>query len=301
MASDVILHHYPTSPFSEKVRLLLGLKGLDWAGVVQPVIMPKPELTALTGGYRRIPVMQIGADVFCDSAVIMAEIERRFPDPPVAQAADFAVAAFADRLLFQPTVALVFGAIGGAMDPAFAKDREALSGRPFDAAAMKAAGPAALAQYRAALAAIEEGLSGRDFLGGSAPSLADLSLYMDVWFFGAFAPEPFAQATGDLPLVSAWRERIGAIGHGRPAEMSREAALEVARAAKPVAGGGVDDPLGLEPGAAVAVAADDYGRDPIRGRLAALDARRVTLIREDPRVGEVSVTFPRAGFVVTRG
>ncbi|HWF00453.1 MAG TPA: glutathione S-transferase family protein [Caulobacteraceae bacterium] len=301
MAASVILHHYPTSPFSEKVRLVLGLKGLDWAAVVQPVIMPKPELTALTGGYRRIPVMQIGADVFCDSAVIIDEIERRFPDPPVARPGDFAVAAFADRMLFQPTVALVFGALGAAVDPAFAKDREALSGRQFDAAAMKAAGPFALAQYRAALAAIEDGLAGGDFLGGAAACLADISLYMDVWFYAAFAPEPFGAAVKGFAQVQAWRARVAAIGHGRSSEMSREAALDIARDARPVVSGEVDDPLGLEAGDAVSVAADDYGRDPIRGRLAALDARRVTLLREDSRVGEVSVTFPRAGFVVTAG
>jgi glutathione S-transferase len=48
--TDIILHHYDTSPYSEKVRTGLGLKGLAWASVELPVIMPKPNLTALTGG-----------------------------------------------------------------------------------------------------------------------------------------------------------------------------------------------------------------------------------------------------------
>src|SRR5271165_1090127 len=61
--TDIILHHYETSPYSEKVRLGLGLKGLAWASVEIPVIMPKPDLTALTGGYRKTPVLQIGADI----------------------------------------------------------------------------------------------------------------------------------------------------------------------------------------------------------------------------------------------
>ncbi len=51
--TDMILHHYETSPYAEKVRLGLGLKGLAWASVEIPVIMPKPDLTALTGGYRQ--------------------------------------------------------------------------------------------------------------------------------------------------------------------------------------------------------------------------------------------------------
>ena len=79
--TDIILHHYDTSPYAEKVRTGLGLKGLAWASVELPVIMPKPNLTALTGGYRKTPVLQIGADIYCDSQLIMRELERRYPTP----------------------------------------------------------------------------------------------------------------------------------------------------------------------------------------------------------------------------
>ena len=41
---------------------MLGFKGLAWKSVEQPPILPKPDLTPLTGGYRRIPVLQEGAD-----------------------------------------------------------------------------------------------------------------------------------------------------------------------------------------------------------------------------------------------
>ena len=81
MTDIIILHHYDISPYSEKVRLGLGLKGLAWASVEIPVIMPKPDLTALTGGYRKAPVLQIGADIYCDSQLIMRELERRHPSP----------------------------------------------------------------------------------------------------------------------------------------------------------------------------------------------------------------------------
>jgi glutathione S-transferase len=74
-ATDLVLHHYPRSPFAEKVRIAFGLKGLHWHSVIQPRIAPKPELVALTGGYRRIPVLQIGADIYCDTRRILAELE----------------------------------------------------------------------------------------------------------------------------------------------------------------------------------------------------------------------------------
>jgi len=55
--SELILHHYPNSPFAEKIRLILGHKKLPWKSVFIPMIMPKPDLTALTGGYRKTPVL----------------------------------------------------------------------------------------------------------------------------------------------------------------------------------------------------------------------------------------------------
>ena len=109
--TDIILHHYETSPYSEKVRLGLGLKGLTWASVEIPVIMPKPDLTALTGGYRKTPVLQIGADIYCDSQLIMRELERRHPIPsfyPAGRGAADALAWWAEKTMFSPVVGIAF-------------------------------------------------------------------------------------------------------------------------------------------------------------------------------------------------
>ncbi|MFY0581597.1 glutathione S-transferase N-terminal domain-containing protein [Cystobacter fuscus] len=78
---QLILHHYPSSPFSEKIRAILGFKGLRWSSVVIPVIMPKPDVVALTGGYRKTPFLQIGSDIYCDSALIADVLERLAPTP----------------------------------------------------------------------------------------------------------------------------------------------------------------------------------------------------------------------------
>ena len=73
--TDIILHHYLMSTFSEKVRLALGLKGLSYREVITPPVMPKPDLLPLTGGYRRAPVLQVGADVYCDTQLILRTLE----------------------------------------------------------------------------------------------------------------------------------------------------------------------------------------------------------------------------------
>ena len=110
--SELILHHYPTSPFAEKVRLLLGFKQLSWRSVMIPAVMPKPDLTALTGGYRKTPVLQIGADIYCDTALIARRLEAEkatptlFPDACSGVAATFAQ--WVDAVVFQHAVSLVF-------------------------------------------------------------------------------------------------------------------------------------------------------------------------------------------------
>lgn len=153
---DLLLHQYGSSPFAEKVRVCLGIKGLDWAAVDQPVIMPKPELVPLTGGYRRIPVLQVGADVYCDSMLIVRELERRFPEPTLFPAGDrglgAATALWTDRAMFQAAVAVVFGGLGDKVPEGFIRDREALSGRAFDVAAMRAGVPNSTAQLQALVA-----------------------------------------------------------------------------------------------------------------------------------------------------
>ena len=79
--TPLILHHYDFSNYAEKARLASGYKGLDWRACTIPPVAPKPDLTPLTGGYRRTPVLQIGADIFCDTHLILRELERRQPEP----------------------------------------------------------------------------------------------------------------------------------------------------------------------------------------------------------------------------
>ena len=301
-AREIILHHYDASPFSEKVRLMFGVKGLAWRSVITPNMMPKPDLVPLTGGYRRAPVMQIGADIFCDTQVMLAEIERRYPSASAKGGMPWAVNLWADRPFFQTTVPIIFGEIGDRVPRAFIEDREKPSGRPFDVAAMKAASAPMRGQWRAQAAWIDNALkdSGGPFLRGEQPGLADAAAYMNVWFLAGAVPQVATELLAELDHLQAWRTRMTAIGHGRRSEMTGAEALEVARLATPETRTDHDahDPLGLEPGAAVSVSADDYGRDPVAGKLVAATPERVVIGREDATLGELNVHFPRVGYVV---
>jgi glutathione S-transferase len=305
MTDIIILHHYDISPYSEKVRLGLGLKGLAWASVEIPVIMPKPDLTALTGSYRKTPVLQIGADIYCDSQLIMRELERRHPRPsfyPAGRGAADALAWWAEKTMFSPVAGLLFAKKPEVLPKGFLEDRAKFSGRNIDPVTMAAAVPYLLDQLRAHLQWLDQMMAdGRSFLQGGAAGLADLAAYHPIWFlqrnFG-----PAAAPLGGFPRLLSWAERVAAIGHGDPRPMTPQDALAVARVASSSAIAAADpaDPVGRRPGQRVTVTPDDTGRDPVVGELVASGADEIVIKRNDPAVGEVCVHFPRAGFAVAR-
>ena len=240
------------------MRLLFGLKGLTWRSAIIPSLMPKPDYTPLTGGYRRTPSLQIGADVYCDTQIILAEVERRWPTPPAVRGGlDWAINLWADRQFFGATVPIIFGEYGDKVGDDFIKDREAMSGRPFDVAAMKAATGPMKGQWRGQAAWLEDQLAatGTGWLAGDTAGLADIAAYMNVWFLGSFLPGSVEALTPGMPLIGDWAARVKAIGHGDRHEIDPRDALAIAKAAAPAGSLTHDaaDPLGLSPGDKVVV------------------------------------------------
>jgi glutathione S-transferase len=311
MSHPIILHHFDRSPFSEKIRVIFGFKGLSWNSVRIPPIMPKPDLMPLTGGYRRTPVVKIGADVFCDTQIIIHEIERRFSSPTLfpsgTTGVSWALGSWTDRAFFQNTVNLVFGTLGPKVPQKFIEDRSRLRGGKFDLDKMRAALPQMRDQMRAHLGWIETQLGdGRKWLLGDF-SLADVSAYMNVWYARSNLAAKEDQALAgvnrifaNLKQVAAWESRVREIGHGLREEMSAEDALVLAAKAAPetVAQNDPDDPNGRKVGDQVFVAPDDYGRDEVGGEIVSLSPQHIAILRVDERVGEIVFHFPRAGFHV---
>lgn len=297
--TDIILHHYEMSPFSELLRLALGMKGLAWKSVIIPNIAPKPDLTPLTGGYRKTPVLQVGANIYCDTAMAIEAIEALKPEPsfypaPLGRAGAF-IAAWASGPMFFPAVGAAMGPVADMLPREFWEDRKALFGLDKDRFVPMA--PHMTAQFGASLAKLEDSLSdGRAFVGGAAPGYADLALYLDVWFQKRFAPEPAVLVP--FPLINAWTARVAEIGHGTFTEISGEEAITIAKAAAPVIVEDVDGASGFAIGQAVTVRTEDPGADPVAGKLVRLTHREVAVERSDPQVGTVCVHFPRLGQII---
>lgn len=79
----MILYHFPGCPYSERVEILLNLKGLDGAieDIELDISKPRPDwLLDKTGGITALPVLDCGTQVIRESAVILRFVDSRFPE-----------------------------------------------------------------------------------------------------------------------------------------------------------------------------------------------------------------------------
>jgi glutathione S-transferase len=302
--SDIILHHYPSSPFSEKVRLVFGYKKLAWKSVIIPAIMPKPNVVALTGGYRRTPFLQIGADIYCDTALICEVIERIAPTPSLypahVEGLARTLAQWADSTLFWTVIPYVFQPAGvpdilGSLSPeqmkAFLADRTA-----FRSTQPRMAGPEATGGVTEYLRRLDNMLAdGKHYLLSEEPTIADFAVYHCIWFLQR--AKAFAGILDRTPALKSWAGRMAEIGHHRHEEMDAARALEVACDSRPAASDAAFfDVHGAAPGDRVAIMPTDYGLDPVEGELVQSTINEFAVRRTDPQAGTVVVHFPRIGF-----
>jgi len=307
--TEPVLHHYPVSPYAEKARLMLGFKRLAWRSVQIPLFMPKPDVVALTGGYRRTPILQVGADIYCDTALIARVLERIKSSPSFYPQGDTyavqAAAQFADTSLFWNTVPVGFTP-GTGMMKVFFKDAtpEYLAAFGKDRSAYRAnsrRGPAyeCKANLVGLLARIETQLA-TPFLFGDQPCYADFSLYHALW--PLWLPQDTRALLAPHPRTLAFMERMTAFGHGKPTEISSGDAIQLANSSKPEA---VKNPVALETngialGAQASVMPVDTGLDPVVGELLTASADEIVIRRTDARAGTVQVHFPRFGYQINK-
>ena len=309
--SNIILHHYATSPFAEKTRLILGYKAISWQSVLIPQIMPKPDVVALTGGYRRTPFMQIGADIYCDTALIAEKLEQQFPTPSlypqgVPRGLVDTVAQWADTTLFWQaaigyafqgkSMPFIFAGVPPEVAKAFATDRAAMRAGAPRVPAAESAGA-----LRVFLQRLDSMLATQQFLLSSTPSLADFSAYHPLWFVRRI--EPIAAILAGVKNVLPWMDRMAAIGHGTIAKLSSTEAIAIATTAGSRAESGDapwQDEHGIDRGTQVAITPLDYAFNAVVGELVLSTSNELAIKRTDERAGEVVVHFPRVGYKLER-
>ena len=309
--AEIILHHYAQSPFSQKVRSYLGFKGLGWRSHIVPWVPPRNELSILTGGNRRIPVVQVGADILCDSTLILRTLEQLHPSPPISRLADTLIHPLAR--LWEPRQMIYLGAVrflsredvGGmfaddAERTAFLKDRIGFMAPASDITKNGEFAPTAGAHVKLHANWLNNllGTSGA-FLGGERPSLADFSAFHGFWWLRPGSAK--ADLLSPLDALWPWVDRMERLAGGaKPRSINSAGALALAHASQPA----IDLPHAPNPGdpplgARISVAPDDYGKDPSTGDLVSIGPDHVVLRRETLEAGVVHVHFPRWGYRVT--
>ncbi len=301
--TGIILHSYDASPFTQKALRMLGLKRLAWRAVTTPMMPPKPELMALTGGYRGTPVMQIGADLYIDTQLIARELEARFPSPTLFPGDDpglsYALVKWADAF-FRTGLRLTIGMTASAWPEEFRNDRRGVfPDIDFQAASQDL--PHHLSQLRAHAGFLDMQLAdGRRFLSGDAPGLVDIQAFSVPWF-----ARPYMPVVNDLwaafTRMQAWEQRVADLGEGTRTPINAEDAFAEARAARRDTAVNVDpaDAQKLQAGMQVEVQPDDSVRGAVRGSVVIATVNEIAVRRHHEWCGEVVVHFPRLGYRVT--
>jgi len=272
--------------------------------------MPKPDLMALTGGYRKTPVLQVGADIYCDTSLICRLIDRLFPNKPVysnEQMATIGAAAhWTDTFLFKVSVAVAFQpkALAGsdlfsdqATAEAFTADRADFSkGSTALGIELAIAEPHWLLHMRR----LDNQLSTADFLGGDAPNILDFSTYHCCWF--VYKNDVLKADLDEFPALLKWMHAMQAFGQGDAVAMTGQQAVDIANsseiATEPKLVTIAAEQLSL--GDMVEVMPIDYGFQPTRGELLVASMEEIVVRRLDQRAGHVAVHFPRLGFQVNK-
>lgn len=285
--------------------------------------LPRPELSELLGvSYRRIPVLAIGNDVYCDTSLICYALERRFPAeagygtifPPgnKAKAHTGMIKAFAqsyERALFPLGAALL---PWQKFQPSFVKDREDFNSMHINRQVMVARQPHVESILSSNLALLEEQLSdGREWLFDTElPSLADISVYFIYswiqlfWKKGLFDTQKFPKSLEWISRCAEFLEHKRAIGT-KTSELSGDDAAKLVASSiyEPYDVVGFDEieakRLDMQAGRRVAIAPDDSGKKhPTLGKLVALNREEFVLETIGSTGSVIRCHFPRLGFSI---
>jgi glutathione S-transferase len=279
------------------------MAGIQWGSVTVPSLPPRPLLDAFFAGYRRIPVLQIGAHFYCDSALafdVLAEVSDRLTPTRRLSATEELLRQHAEERIFFAVIAAaspisVLRLLAQDLGPfglfRFLKDRSLMmKGSTIEKLSRRAA-TQLISDFVAQLDSL---LKHNPFLAGATPGYLDLCCYHPLWMASVINRE----ATSELPpLVQGWMRRIAALGHGRSIPVSQHQIHDrVTGGRRQDLIGEVSAPFSL--GSLVSVAPTDYARDSTEGYLVFMDERQCVIERNVPSGDAVLLHFPVIGFEV---
>jgi glutathione S-transferase len=318
-----ILFHYPPSIYSHRVLWYLWLRGIKYDECIQPPVMPRPDLASIDVGYRKIPILSIGKDVYCDSRLIISKLEERYPNSSLATSttAEAGIRKLfenysVDGGVFANTVRLMpyWTEVGMLQNKVFLDDRQKLSGRRMTKELMEAGRPDGMQNIRQVFDLFETTFlaDGRDWVLGTAePTIADIDA---VWPFEWMIVDQYMreclpeQNINDkiYPKVYAWVRRFMSVVEEKKKACAKPTTLDGASmktrtlsapSDQDDIGFITDDPLDLKRGDSVQIFPSDYGQIGVStGTLTGLTTTEVVISNSQG----LHLHFPRWNFTIRK-
>lgn len=320
-----ILFTYDISVYGRKVDWYLTLRGFNHVQCIQPNRMPRPDLERLGIAYRRIPILAIGRDVYCDTRIIIDKLEKLFPKNSLGSI--HAYEQGLERIMqtwindggpFWRSAGLIPPDVGVMLDQKWTADRSEMTGTTFNRDTMAAGRKDAYAHMKVNFEIVEHGIlaDGRKFIFATEePTLADIhTIWPFDWVIGESMEmgehlDPDVISDTHFPRVYAWvkrfREAIGKAQHESetPNIISSEDMIETILASDHwEKESTVDelDPLKLRKNQMVEVYPMDTGfNHHDRGRLVSLCQNEVVIeSKVKDGNGHLRLHFPRHNFKI---
>lgn len=304
MKNTMILHHTPRSPFSEKVRLMLDLSEKNWMHVRAPIHSNKRRIQrVLVEGYsRRIPLLQIGADIYCDSSVISDQLAISTGIPEYSKenlgefkkyAVDLEEKGFTAFFVSIPQKQLLSAYF---KDYSFKDFYGFVAGRVGSFKGVELPKPNVDDEKRKKediLNECEEKLSTSKYLITSEkPTLADFTLYHLIWYsLKANMTDLFA----GRPNVKKWYYGMSNGRKALPNEIKGVDALKIAKDNRPIV---IPEDMKNGPmvGKEVSLIPDDVsgpGTLPVTGVVVGENENKIILKRVTKETGTIHIHFPK--------
>ena len=182
-APDIVLFTYDISVYGRKVEWYLIVRHLPYSKCAVRNRLPREQLEELGIKYRRIPILAIGRDVYCDSKLIIDKLEQLYPEnklgssEPFEQAIEYLIENWInDAGPFLRTASLIPPTSEVMNDPEWIKDRTEMTGNAFNKDVLASLRPDGLVHHRMYWPFLEEKLlgDGRKYVMGDTPGLADV-------------------------------------------------------------------------------------------------------------------------------
>jgi len=328
----IVLFTYPQSVVGRRMDWYLTLREIPYVHCTVDNKMPRPVLSRLNVQYRRIPVLAIGRDIYCDSREQIQMLETLWTESP-RLGADPKTQSYqkgVERLMenwafdggvFWRTASMIPGDALLVQDPKWVDDREEMTGRRFTKEGMQAGLPDALAHTRLHLQIVEDCLlaDGREWIaGGKEPSLADVHIgWAFDWMLRPSKLMGMRDVYPDLlneknyPRTFKWIERIGKAVEDARKRNGNLKVLTDDEAVKMIENSGyyelehleIDekDPTGLKKGQETDIFPTDMASGFVHrdsGKLVGLTVNSVTVQTKTTGGAEVRIHYPRTNIKV---